>query len=89
VRRQPVRAPVCVAVHAVFAPCAYWNLLEAGAAQLATANTILHASNAIDVSGAVAAECRALLSAGAARARPARRARRPTATSRDRAVPGP
>lgn len=60
-RAQGSRKPVCVAVHAVFAEWAYWLLLDAGAGQIVTTNTILHASNAIDVSAAVAQECRNLL----------------------------
>ena len=53
--------PACVAVHAVFAPEAQATLVEAGAGAIATTNTIAHATNAIDVSGAVAAACRDLL----------------------------
>jgi ribose-phosphate pyrophosphokinase len=53
-------APVCVAVHAVFANFAYWGLLEAGAGRIVTTNTIEHDSNAIDVSAAVAEACRSL-----------------------------
>lgn len=53
-RGRGLRAPVCVAVHAVFASYAYWGLLEAGAAKVVTTNTIAHASNAIDVAAAVA-----------------------------------
>lgn len=49
-----LRPPVCVAVHAVFAPYGYWGLLEAGAGQVVTTNTIAHGSNGIDVSAAVA-----------------------------------
>jgi ribose-phosphate pyrophosphokinase len=59
-RERGLPPPVCVAVHAVFAQWAYWGLLEAGAARVVTANTIAHASNAIDVSAAVAEACRAL-----------------------------
>lgn len=42
-------APICLAVHAIFAEGAYGALLEAGAASVVTCNTIAHASNAIDV----------------------------------------
>jgi len=58
-RRLP--PPVCLAVHAVFAQWAWWSLMEAGAGQVVTTNTIVHASNGIDVSAAVAAEGRDLL----------------------------
>lgn len=49
-------APVCVAVHAVFAGEAYQSLLRAGALKVITGNTITHPSNAIDVSRALADE---------------------------------
>jgi ribose-phosphate pyrophosphokinase len=48
-QRAGLRAPVCVAVHGVFAGQAYEELLAAGAARVATTNTIPHVSNAIDV----------------------------------------
>jgi ribose-phosphate pyrophosphokinase len=47
-------APVCVAVHALFAGDSYAALLHAGARQVVTTNTIAHASNGIDVSGQIA-----------------------------------
>jgi len=43
-------APVCLAVHAVFAPGAYETLQAAGAARIVTTNSIPHVSNGIDVS---------------------------------------
>lgn len=43
------QAPVCIAVHAVFAPGAEALLLKAGAAKVVTCDTILHPSNAIPV----------------------------------------
>ena len=42
-------APLCVAVHAVFAEGAYESLLDAGVSRIVTTNTISHRSNAIDV----------------------------------------
>ena len=42
-------APLCFAVHAVFADGAYESLLDAGVSQIVTTNTIPHRSNAIDV----------------------------------------
>jgi ribose-phosphate pyrophosphokinase len=60
-RGQGLAAPVCVAVHAVFAPSAYAALQEAGAGRVVTANTIEHESNAIDVTAAVAAAARPLV----------------------------
>jgi len=57
--RQLVRdgwaPPVCIGVHALFAGDAEATLRAAGAARIATCNTVAHATNAIDVSGAVAA----------------------------------
>lgn len=69
-RGQGLAPPVCAGVHAVFAPFAYWGLLDAGAAKVVTTNTIEHDSNAIDVSAIVAAQARELL----ARHRPRRHA---------------
>jgi ribose-phosphate pyrophosphokinase len=55
-----LRAPVCIGVHAVFAQGAQEALREAGVARVVTANTIAHETNAIDVSGLVAAAVRTL-----------------------------
>lgn len=43
-------APVCIAIHAVFADRAYDTILAAGAAKILTTDTIPHPSNAIGVS---------------------------------------
>jgi ribose-phosphate pyrophosphokinase len=53
------RAPVCIGVHAVFAPDAMQALQEAGAAKVVTCNTLPHESNGIDVMGEVAQAVRA------------------------------
>jgi ribose-phosphate pyrophosphokinase len=53
--------PVCIGIHAVFADRAHDDLLAAGAARIATCNTIAHRSNAIDVDDEIAAEARAIL----------------------------
>ncbi|MES2015475.1 MAG: ribose-phosphate pyrophosphokinase [Pseudomonadota bacterium] len=42
-------APVCVAVHPIFAGDAYAQLASAGVARIASCNTIAHASNQIDL----------------------------------------
>src|SRR5690606_5120712 len=42
-------APVCIGVHAVFAPDAVQALEAAGAARVVTCNTLPHPSNGIDV----------------------------------------
>lgn len=60
-RAAGTRPPVCVAVHAVFAPGAHPALLEAAPARVVTTNTIPHSTNAIDVIPALARACRELL----------------------------
>jgi len=52
-------APVCVGVHAVFAPDAMQLLEDAGAARVVTCNTLPHGSNGIDVMGEVTQAVRA------------------------------
>jgi len=47
--------PVCIAVHALFSGDAEATLRAAGAGRIATCDTVVHPTNAIDVSGAVAA----------------------------------
>jgi ribose-phosphate pyrophosphokinase len=48
---QALPAPVCIGVHAVFAADAYAELTRLGVARVVTCNTIVHESNAIDLSG--------------------------------------
>jgi ribose-phosphate pyrophosphokinase len=60
-REAHARPAVCVGVHAVFAPGAFEELVAAGAARVVTCNTIPHPSNAIDISGEVAAVVRTVL----------------------------
>ena len=48
-REAGARAPICLAVHGLFAGDAEQRLRLAGAAAVATANTIEHPTNAIDV----------------------------------------
>jgi ribose-phosphate pyrophosphokinase len=47
-------APMCVAIHAVFADTVHDDLVAAGARGLITCNTIVHASNRIDVDDPIA-----------------------------------
>ena len=54
------QAPVCVGVHAVFAPDALQVLRDAGAARVVTCNTLPHETNAIDVMPELAAAVRQL-----------------------------
>lgn len=56
-----MKAPVCIAVHAVFADGAYDALKRTGVAQIATTNTIAHETNGIDAAELVADGVRRLL----------------------------
>jgi ribose-phosphate pyrophosphokinase len=47
-------APWCIAVHPLFAGQAYADLCAAGVAGVVSSNTVLHQSNGIDLSGALA-----------------------------------
>ena len=49
VREAFGQAPICVGVHAVFAPDALQVLREAGAGRVVTCNTLPHSTNGIDV----------------------------------------
>ena len=55
-RRAGLVAPVCVAVHAVFAQTAYADLRAAGVAQIVSCDTIPHSSNRISLAPAIG-EC--------------------------------
>lgn len=46
-RHAGLRAPVCIAVHALFESDASWRLLEGGVARLVSCDTVPHPSNAI------------------------------------------
>jgi ribose-phosphate pyrophosphokinase len=56
------QAPVCIGVHAVLDHEANHALYAAGITRLVTCNTVQHESNAIDLSGEIAAGVRAMLS---------------------------
>jgi ribose-phosphate pyrophosphokinase len=60
-RHAGLAAPVCVAVHAVFASQAFEDLLAAGAAQVISCDTIVHPSNRIALGAAIAAGVKELL----------------------------
>jgi ribose-phosphate pyrophosphokinase len=62
-RRVGARAPVCVAIHGVFAGDAYERLLASGAERVVTCNTIPHPSNDVDVAEPLAAAVQTLLDA--------------------------
>ncbi|QBC31904.1 ribose-phosphate diphosphokinase [Pandoraea sp. XY-2] len=53
--------PICIAVHGLFDGISVDDLLAAGAGRVVTANTVPHASNAIDVTPALAEALRDLL----------------------------
>lgn len=55
------RAPICVAVHGIFAGDAHDALTAAGAARVVTVNTVPHATNAIDASALLARAVRELV----------------------------
>lgn len=54
-RRAGLVAPVCVVVHPIFAQSAYADLQAAGAAQIVSCDSIVHASNRISLLPAIAA----------------------------------
>lgn len=54
-------APICLAVHAIFAGNAASDLTAAGAAKIVTVNTVVHPSNGIDLTAALAAAAGELL----------------------------
>lgn len=58
VRESGLGPPVCVAIHAIFAGDGYDRLLAAGPVRIASTNTVSHATNVIDVSGALATAAR-------------------------------
>lgn len=60
-RAAHMAAPVCVAVHGIFAGDAYDSLRTAGAGRIVTLNTIPHKSNAIDVTPLLAEVVRELV----------------------------
>ncbi len=53
-RDAAMKAPVCIAVHGIFAGDAYQELKDTGAGRIVTTNTITHPSNAIDIVGLIA-----------------------------------
>ena len=68
-----VPAPVCIAVHALFAGDAFPRLVDAGPSAVVSTNSVEHPSNAIDVSAVLAEAIRQALDASQARPDPARR----------------
>jgi ribose-phosphate pyrophosphokinase len=60
-REAGSKAPMCVAIHAVFADNVHDELLSAGAAGIVTCDTISHASNRICVADPIAEAARRFL----------------------------
>jgi len=54
-KRAGLAPPVCIGVHGLFVGQAYQELQESGVARIVTSNTVPHETNAIDVSGLLAA----------------------------------
>lgn len=48
-RKQQMKAPVCIATHGLFVEGAWQRLLSAGAARVVSCNSVPHPSNAIDL----------------------------------------
>jgi ribose-phosphate pyrophosphokinase len=53
-RQAGMAAPVCVAVHGLFAEHADSKLRDAGVARIVTTNSVMHATNAVDLSSLLA-----------------------------------
>ena len=53
-KQNGVQAPLCIAVHALFAGDAFPKLLEAGPSAIVSTNTVAHQSNTIDVAAVIA-----------------------------------
>ncbi|MCL4679007.1 MAG: ribose-phosphate pyrophosphokinase [Alphaproteobacteria bacterium] len=54
-KRAGMNPPVCIGVHALFAGDAFEALKQSGAGRVVSCNTVAHETNAIDVSGLLAA----------------------------------
>ena len=52
-KKLKMKPTICIGVHAIFADKAYESLLQAGAVQIVTCNTINHPSNKIDLSAII------------------------------------
>ena len=61
IRQAGLVAPVCIAVHAVFAQTAFEDLRATGAADIVSCDTIRHPSNRIALESDIAVAVRGLL----------------------------
>jgi ribose-phosphate pyrophosphokinase len=53
-KKAGLSAPICIAVHPVFAGSGYQDLKQAGAKEIISCNTIVHSSNKIDLTDLIA-----------------------------------
>ncbi|HKY63557.1 MAG TPA: ribose-phosphate pyrophosphokinase [bacterium] len=60
-KRAGFKAPICIGVHGIFSGSAYEDLLNAGAGEVVTTNTIPHSTNKIDLGRVLADAARPLL----------------------------
>ena len=61
IRSEFAEKPVCIGVHGLFAGNAHADLAAAGAGRIVTCNTVLHETNAIDISAPLAASVAEML----------------------------
>lgn len=59
-REHGFESPICVGIHGLFADEAYADLLDAGAREVVTTDTVAHRSNAIDVTRPAAEALRSI-----------------------------
>ncbi len=60
-KKAGMKPPICIGIHAVFSGNAYQDLIDAGADDVITCNTIPHISNKIDLSDVIAKEVKELM----------------------------
>ncbi len=58
IQEQGLEAPICLGIHALFAPGAEENLKRSGVQRVVTTNTIAHSTNGIDISETLARSLR-------------------------------
>jgi len=61
-KKEKMKPAVCIGVHAVFSGNAYQELMHCGVDKIVTCNTIVHPTNAIDLSDKLAKETQKLIS---------------------------
>lgn len=64
IRACGLPAPVCIAVHGIFAGDALEELLRAGAARVVSTDTVVHATNGMSMAGPIAAAIREFCGSG-------------------------